>query len=80
MSDITFQVELTDTFGGEANYSWLIKETLHTNQRYSDQWIVRQAKALVGMSTVRGRTTNYGDSIRIDFPAQCQVMFITFAG
>ena len=80
MKPIHFDLELTDTFGGEANYSWVIREKLVTHQRYSDAWIVRQAKAVVGMTGVRSRTTNYGDSLRIDFVGACQVLFVTFKG
>jgi hypothetical protein len=76
-----YQVEHTDTFGGEANYCWCrrydieAKGKSHKGERLS---LVRQAKALCGLSGVRSETTDYGDMIEIRPRGFCQVIFITW--
>lgn len=73
---LRYRLELTDTFGGEANYSWCVREDVNINANYSGPWIVRQAKSALGLTGLRGKTTDFGDSIRVDFPSTCQVLFI----
>ncbi len=51
--DIKCEVEMTDTFGGEANYSWVIRHEFMMPHDASDAQIVRRAKALVGMTGVQ---------------------------
>ena len=45
---VDFQVELTDTFGGESNYSWAINASLECKTD-SQRAIVRKAKAWSGL-------------------------------
>jgi hypothetical protein len=76
-----YQVEHTDTFGGESNYSWVRRYEIrargktHKGERLS---LVRQAKALCGLSGVRADTTDYGDTIEIRPKGVCQVIFVTW--
>jgi len=76
---LRYKLELTDTFGGEANYSWVQREDVSINANYSGSWIVRQAKSAMGLTGKRGKTTDFGDSIRVDFPSDCMVLFINLA-
>lgn len=74
--NITF--EHTDTFGGEANYSWVKRETLESEKELSDLALVRRAKQFAGFTGLKCRVENFGDMIAI-YPSHiCQVCFITF--
>ena len=83
-----YNVELTDTFAGEANYSWVrraaIEEPGHfpktTGEHKARQrLIMRRAKAAVGMSGVRGVTQNYGDTYEFRPYGACVVLFVTWS-
>ena len=78
MAKETFQmeVEYTDTFGGEANYCWVERETLELPVGISDRAIMRRAKAAMGLSGVRGTTDSYGDGFRFVPYRSCTIMFV----
>jgi hypothetical protein len=67
-------VEYTDTFGGEANYCWVKRFTLPG--QISDLQAVRRAKALVGLTGVRGRTYKHGGNIEFRPYRMATVLFI----
>ena len=71
-------IEHTDTFGGESNYSWVRRETIETEKELSDVAIIRKAKAFCGFTGIKSRVENYGDMIAIYPRGLCQVCFITF--
>jgi hypothetical protein len=73
----TWTVEVTDTFGGEANYSWVDRYSFEANEDASDRTIMRKAKAKAGLSGVRGRTDNYGDVVVFRPYGANIVMFVT---
>lgn len=57
-----WNLEQTDTFGGEANYCWVRRaEITATN----DRQVVRKAKAFAGYTGLRCRVDNIGDMIQI---------------
>lgn len=70
-------VEMTDTFGGEANYSWVKRATVSAEG--SDLAVVRRAKKAIGLNGVKCRRSDFGDGIELR-PAcgACLVVFITF--
>jgi hypothetical protein len=70
-----FTVEYTDTFGGEANYCW-VKRVEFTLEVYTKRKAIRKAKALVGLTGVRGRTEDYGDMLKFTPYKSCTVMFV----
>lgn len=74
----TFQmeVEYTDTFGGEANYCWVKRETLTLPVGISDTAIMRRAKAAMGLTGARGRVESYGDGFRFVPYRSATVMFV----
>jgi hypothetical protein len=77
-----WKIEVTDTFGGEANYSWIRRYTLpksYTNK--SRRAIVREAKRISGFSGMRTTTCDFGDCIEIAPRSKmvCQVMFINWS-
>ena len=78
---IKYNLEITDTFGGEANYCWVYRhlitmpELTHygydgsTNyckaNKVFDRELVKKAKKLAGWTGWRCKVVNYGDSITI---------------
>ena len=91
-----YDIELTDTFGGEANYSWVkrasvtMPELTHYGytgsadgsysraNRIANRELMRKAKAEMGLTGIRGHTTEFGDCLEFRPYGLCQVMFITF--
>lgn len=90
----TYDIELTDTFGGEANYCWVrrgavtMPELTHygydggTNyakaNKVFQRELMRKAKAAVGLTGIKGRTESYGDMLEFRPYGLLQVMFITY--
>lgn len=90
-----YNVELTDTFGGDANYSWVNRETVTmpelTHYGYDggtnyakankvyQRELMRKAKAAMGLTGVKGRVSSYGDAIEFRPYGLLQVMFISWA-
>ena len=91
---MTYNIEYTDTFGGEANYSWVrrasvtMPELTHygydggTNyvkaNRVFTRELMRKAKAEIGLTGVRGVRYDHGDMIEFRPYGSCTVMFVTF--
>jgi hypothetical protein len=73
------QIEITDTFGGEANYSWVRRYAMNTANNATNRAIVRRAKALAGWTGLRCITSDIGETIEVRPVGVCQVMFIIFA-
>ena len=87
-----FSVEITDTFAGEANYSWVrrhsftMPELTHYgydgSQGYTkankafNRQLVRKAKALAGWTGHRCKVEHYGDTVRIEPVGACLVAFV----
>jgi hypothetical protein len=69
--------EHTDTFGGEANYSWVQREELTLSDSASDLSLVRAAKSALGLSGVRCRRSEAGGSIELRPYGECSIVFIT---
>ncbi len=69
-------VEYTDTFAGQANYSWV--KRLHIKAA-SDKRnaIVRAAKAALFLTGVRCAVYDHGDMIEIRPRRICTVAFVT---
>jgi hypothetical protein len=72
-------VEVTDTFGGEANYSWVKRKEMELLDALSNYAVVRRVKKEIGWSGKRCLTVNYGDMIELRPYGECQVAFINFA-
>ena len=73
MSDIIF--EHTDTFGGEANYSW-VKREIYTGKKRTNLAIIRAAKKFAGISGVPCKTETFGDMLALYPRGMCQVVFV----
>ena len=72
---VTWDIEVTDTFGGQANYDWVNRYEITTAGDISDLALVRRIKSVAGYSGIRGRTEISGDSVEIRFPDRCVVIF-----
>ena len=69
-----FNVEVTDTFGGDANYAWVKRFCVKAK---SMRVAVTRAKAHLGYNITHTRQTIEGDwSIRIDFRGMNVCAFI----
>ncbi len=90
----TFNIEYTDTFCGEANYSWLNRQTVTMPElthygydggtNYSkankvfERELMRKAKAAVGLTGVRGTTERHGDEMVFRPFRENTILFITY--
>jgi hypothetical protein len=89
----TYQAEYTDTFGGDANYSWVRRASFNVPEwsafkdwdgngrrepKAYQRTVMRRAKAALGLSGLRGRTFNHGDMIEFRPYRMCCVLFITY--
>lgn len=84
---MAYRVEVTDTFGGEANYSWVRRYTVPTpDVEYRspayNRTLVRRAKKAAGWTGLRCAVYSNGDHIEIrpiGSRAPCWIMFINWA-
>jgi len=90
----TYNVEYTDTFGGEANYAWVRRERVtmpelthfgydgSTNyakaNKVFNRKLMRKAKAAVGLTGARGVTYHHGDMSEFRPYRSCTVLFVTY--
>lgn len=65
--------ELTDTFAGEANYSWVKRGTVKAS---TPSGAIRAAKRALGI-TCRHTADIYSDLISLRFGSDCIVLFIS---
>jgi hypothetical protein len=71
-----WRVEVTDTYGGEANYAWVRRYAFRAPKKASDREIMRRAKALAGYTGVKGRSDDFGDALEFRPRGDCVVMFV----
>lgn len=57
-----YETEMTDTFGGEANYAWVKRGWFEAPDNASSRSLVMRAKKLHGV-TGRHETDDFGDEI-----------------
>ena len=74
---INWQAELTDTFGGEANYSWVNRQEFTLPADTKGPQIIKAAKAALGLTGVRCTATDQGGYIRLKPHGSLTVAFIT---
>ena len=68
-------IELTDTFSGEANYSWVRRYSIDAPEKLSDLAMMRRIKKAAGMNGVRGVVSKYGDTVEFRPYGVCVVLF-----
>jgi len=90
----SYDVEYTDTFGGEANYSWVrravvtMPELTHygydggTNygkaNKVYQRELMKRAKAALGLTGVRGVRHDHGDAVEFRPYGSATVLFVTY--
>lgn len=74
-----WRVEVTDTYGGEANYSWCRRYTFRAPAGTKQRGIMQRAKACAGYTGVRGDVASFGDSYEYRPRGECVVMFVTWS-
>lgn len=74
-----YQIEYTDTFGGEPNYCWVKRENVMIEPRYSIKTLKSYAKKAMGIGGVRGKWTDYGEMLEFRPNGMCTVLFVSFA-
>ena len=76
-----YQVEVTDTFGGEANYSWVRRYVIEGSTGFgtkAERKLVRDAKKVAGWTGLRCDTQSHGDQITLRPRQACWIMFISY--
>lgn len=71
-----FQIEFTDTFCGEANYSWVKRAIFDAPEHATRATLIRRGKRALDL-TSRHRATDFGDCIQLDFIGEHTRAFIT---
>jgi len=74
-----YEIEHTDTFGGEANYSWVRRETIRVAHKASKRSIMIHAMRAIGMSGYKIKESEeYADVIKVTWRNTAQIAFITY--
>lgn len=68
-----WDVTLTDTFGGEANFAWARRFIVHP-KRDDATTVMRAARKAAGLTGMRGLTVDYGDEITFEPRGQCVIL------
>lgn len=76
MSNQIINIEITDTYAGESNYSWVKREKIESKKVLSDLAIVRRVKKMAGWTNIRCEVENYGDKLVIRPRGICQIAFV----
>lgn len=76
---LKYTVEVTDTFAGEANYSWVRRYSFEAPDDATDLQIIRRAKKMAGWNGYPCTTENMGDMFTLrPKDGSCVIMFITY--
>lgn len=76
---IKYTVEYTDTFGGEANYAWVKRDTFLVSPKEPLAFVKGFAKQLMGLRGTRGVWEDYGDMLKFTPRGSCTVLFVTYS-
>lgn len=71
-------IEYTDTFGGEANYSWVKFRAIDVDTNITGKQIKRLAKEAMGLVGVRGVWNTLGEQFEFRPYNSCTVLFVSF--
>lgn len=72
-------VEVTDTFGDEANYSWCRRYTVKAPESASRNSVLRRARRVAGVHGKARRVDDMGDCYAVWNPGgDCIVMFVVY--
>lgn len=68
------EIEYTDTFGGDANYSWVRRGTVKAK---TEKGIIRAAKKFTGLNGTPCKKENLGELIAFRPLGICTILFVT---
>ena len=73
-----YKIEVTDTFGGEANYSWVRRYDIDVNEDISELSFIRLVKKTIGWNGLKCKREKLGGTFdEMLIPRKiCQVCFI----
>lgn len=77
---VVYDLELTDTYAGEANYSWVKRAALVYATAPTDRALILAAKRALGLTGIRCTRDDWPDTgatIQLDPRGYCQRAFIT---
>lgn len=77
MKTLKFQAEITDLFGGEANYSWVRRATFDAPENASDRTLQCRARKALDIQHTPGRWTQLGDVLEFRPYGWHVVVFVT---
>ena len=72
-----YTIEYTDTYGGEANYGWVKRESFEVEGSLDDRMVVRKCKQLMGLQGVNCKREDLGEMIKLTPRGSNTVAFIT---
>lgn len=72
-----FQAEITDTIGGQANYCWVRRADFELPDNASGLAVIRRAKAELGITGLRCKRCDLGETIELRPYGSCTVAFIS---
>lgn len=70
-----FEVSITDTFGGQANYSWLDLREVYVREMPTQRALIRAVKKQCGL-VGRHKATWLGEVLELSFPKDNIVAFV----
>lgn len=70
-----WEVEVTDTFCGQASYSWCDRCTLDLPEGTKDRQLAKAFKAAAGMTGDRGKSFWHGDTYEFRPYNRCVLLF-----
>lgn len=68
---MTYDVEMTDTFGGDANYCWVTREKIEAT---SHKQAITKFKKIYNVGRHR-KVFDTGDAVRVDIVGACVCIF-----
>lgn len=77
---MNIQIEYTDTFNGEANYSWVKRIEVEMPDNATDRMLLRRAKKEMQLSGRQGVVSKSGDCISFKPYCSNTVLFIIWEG
>ena len=78
---IKFSVEITDTFCGEANYSWVKRFEFTAPDNASNKMLIRRAKSISGWCIgANHKVFDFGGDLSVKPYGVNQIMFINCIG
>ncbi len=76
MDSVIWTAEITDTFGGEANYSWVNRAEFTLPAGATRRQIVSAGKRALGYSGIKCDTFDLGAMYELRPRGECTVIFI----